>query len=208
MILQRTLWPLESVVFGQDCDIIPQILRVHEPPGSTLVDCTAGTRIMWRGSGLRPTLHLDIDPAKGPDAAASFYALPVARSSVDVLVYDPPHLPATYGQLDEHAKVSACNERYGLKHGVADHARFCREAAQVLRPKGLLLAKLIDYVRGDRYQFVLGEFVRAAENTGLRLQDVIVKSRRPGPHSGKWRKHRHSRRSHSWWIVCRRRARP
>lgn len=199
-----------SVMDARDPEVLRLMLDFYAWPAAQVLDVTANERRMWKGvehpGGIT---YADIDPAMKPDIIADFRALPCEAESYDVIVFDPPHLPAAAASPESMGRFVA---NYGLGHApkgdniAAYFAPFLKEAARVLRPEGLVFAKLKDFVHNHSYQWMLAEFVHAVwQQPGLTPCDLIVK-RDPnggGLKSSKWVKVHHVRNAHCWWIVVR-----
>lgn len=199
-----------SVIEGRDPAVRQSMLDFYVSPGAVVVDVTANHRRMWEGvTWTGPVTWCDVDPGVAPDVIADFRSLPFAAASVDVLVFDPPHLPAAGGSP---AAMPQMKVDYGLTgapkaDNVASYFRpFLREALRVLRPDGVIFAKLKDYVHNHRYQWMLVEWVLAVRDTeGLTACDLIVKRDPCGGNlkSGRWVRAHHVRNAHCWWAVVR-----
>jgi DNA modification methylase len=100
---------------------------------------------------------------------------------------------------------------YGLGNGIkADniggiHPAFLRAAARVLKPDGLIFAKIKDYVPNHRYQWILELFNAAVRAAGMTPCDLIIKRDPCGGNlkSGRWRKAYHAKNTHCFWVVVR-----
>ena len=82
---------------------------------------------------------------------------------------------------------------------------FLLEAQRVLRPRGIVVAKIADLVHNHLYQWQHVEFINAATALGMNPCDVAIKV---DPASGnlassKWKRVLHLRRAHLYWIVVR-----
>jgi hypothetical protein len=197
-----------SVIEGRDPDVLTLLFDFYAPLAERIVDVTCNARRMWQGVPRQP-LFFDIDPAVHPDAVADFRALPLGDGTVDVLVFDPPHLPRAAGSARGMAQMK---EDYGLAgaprgDNVAEYfPGFLNEAVRVLRPDGLIFAKLKDYVHNHKYQWMLTEFVLAVRKVvGLTPCDLIVKRDPCGGNlkSGRWERSYHARNAHCWWVIVR-----
>jgi len=65
---------------------------------------------------------------------------------------------------------------------------FVREADRVLKPEGILLCKITDYIHNHQYQWAHVDFIQAARHVGFTACDCIIKTRK-GPSSirnGRW----------------------
>lgn len=199
-----------SVMDARDPEVLRLMLDFYAWPEAAVLDVTANERRMWKGVD-HPggVTFADIDPIMNPDIIADFRALPCDPGSYDVIVFDPPHLPAASASPGSMQRFVG---NYGLGHApkgdnIASYfPPFLSEAARVLRPDGLIFAKLKDFVHNHSYQWMLAEFVAAVRaQPGLTPCDLIVK-RDPsggGLKSSKWIKQHHVRNAHCWWIVVR-----
>jgi len=199
--------PLPSVWDGNDAELLEQMLNFYprkEP--KAILDATINAGRFWRGS-TRPVTGMDVDPKYNPDVVGDNRDMPFEDASFDVVVYDPPHIP---NQGKDRTKDF--NDRFGL--GLKSSAEngynfsylyppFAQEAYRVLRPEGILLAKITDYVHNHRYQWAHVEFIKAAASAGFQPCDCIIKTRKGPIMSPKWKTAHHSRRQHCYWLVFR-----
>lgn len=204
---------LDSVFLGTDRQLLPLLFGFYAPEAIDVRDVTANTRKMWHGvSAPKGTLWYDIDPAMNPDVVCSWNALPDRNSSVDVLVYDPPHLPlAAVSMKSARGSAEPMRTSYGLERSVEGdniatmHSGFLLEAKRVLKPDGLIFAKIKDYIHNHRYQWNLEIFNCACRNNGLTPCDLIVKRDPCGGNlkSGRWLKSYHAKNVHCYWVIIR-----
>ncbi len=164
----------ESVFYGRDNDLLKTMFSFYAPNAEVVRDVTANTRKMWKGNifPFKPRFY-DIDPRMKPDVVCDFGKLPDKKDSVDVLIYDPPHLDNGIGLVME--------KDYGLSMAVKKtkdipslYPRFLAEAKRVLKPGGYVFAKIKDYTGGD-YRWNLFAFVEGAKKIGLDGYDLIIK---------------------------------
>lgn len=194
---------------GPDAKILTMLLTLHGPGNPQILDTTSNVGVMWQGTAYRP-LRLDRNSAVSPHVVADFGALPFAGNSWDVLVFDPPHLPQAGGSA---YSTTPYRTAYGITNDPAragDHvgglfAPFVQEAARVLRPGGIVLAKIADLVHNHTYQWQHILFIQAAQAAGLTACDCVIKGYLAGNRvtSGKWKQQYHVRNSHCYWIVLR-----
>ena len=200
---------IESVWIGKDNGLLDTMFDFYAPDAQRVIDVCCNARRMWRGTrtGAKVTYY-DRDQAMKPDRVVEWHSMPDADGSVDVLVYDPPHLP-------DAAASSRSLVRYGCDYGLgkgvqADnigelHAPFLAEARRVLKPNGLISAKIQDYVHNHRYQWTLERFNAAVREAGLTPCDLIIKRDPCGGNlkSGRWQKAHHAKNTHCYWVVVR-----
>jgi SAM-dependent methyltransferase len=199
--------PLPSVWEGSDAELLERMLDFYpRKTPEAILDATVNAGRFWVGS-TRPVTGMDIDPRHDPDVVGDNTDMPFENGSFDVVVYDPPHVP---NQGEDNEKDF--NTRFGLvvksgaKHGYNfSHTfpPFCAEAYRVLRPEGVLLAKIADYVHNHRFQWAHVELVNAAVAAGFTACDCIVKVRKGPITDPKWKKAHHARRHHCYWLVFR-----
>ncbi len=204
-----------SVVIGGDPLALRRLLAIHAPLSPAILDCTYNRGVMWRGLDY-PVVTMDIDPQWETEIVGDFRAIPLPAASVDVIVFDPPHVPiasATAG-VSQRGDMVEWRSRYGLTPD--DDGRrgenvnplfrpFLTEAARVLRRNGIVLAKLVDFVHNHRYQWQHVDFVQAAWDAGMTPCDLLLKvgDARGNLKSGRWEAVHHLRGAHTYWIVVR-----
>jgi hypothetical protein len=200
---------MESVFMGRDPQLLPLLFDFYAPRAKEVRDVTANRRRMWKGVSISArVLYYDSDPGVGPDVTCRWDSLPDTDGSVDVLVYDPPHLPSASASPKSHRQMVA---DYGLAQApdgdsiAGSHRGFLAEAVRVLTDDGLIFAKIKDHVHNHRYQWVLREFTLACEALGLTPCDLIIKRDPCGGNlkSGRWIRSHHARNVHCYWVVIR-----
>ena len=199
-----------SVMQARDPEVLGMMLDFYAWSGARTLDVTANARRMWEGvTRIGEVVFADIDATVAPDVVADFRALPFEASSFDVIVFDPPHLPAAAASAESDEQMV---RNYGLVHAPhADNvsslfAPFLAEAHRVLRPDGLIFAKLKDFVHNHQYQWTLADWICAVRaQPGLTACDLIVKRDPSGGalKSSKWKRAHHVRNAHCWWAVVR-----
>lgn len=204
---------LESVWVGKDNLLLDAMFEFYAPNARRIIDVCCNARRMWRGSKIGDSVvYYDRDPSVLPDVVTEWDNMPDADNSVDVLVYDPPHLPdaaASEKSLQRYGKD------YGLGKGIKDdnirglHPAFLAEAKRVLKHDGLIFAKIKDYVHNHKYQWNLELFNAAVRCSGMTPCDLIIKRDPCGGNlkSGRWKKAHHAKNTHCYWVVVRNSAR-
>ena len=198
-----------SLVHGTDQDCLRKLIPLHVVPDPVVLDSTWGRGRMWKGLDVRPTERMDCRPDM-PDLTyvGDFRKMPEEWTDrFDLVVFDPPHM-AEAGRNSAHA------DRFGsLVAGMGHvpdithlYAPFLLEARRVLRPNGVILAKLIDTVHRGHFRFQATDFVIAVRAMrGLTACDYIVKDEeRASTMTGhNWQIAHHTRRAHCFWFVVR-----
>jgi len=199
--------PLPSVWFGSDAELLEKMLEFYPRREPTLIlDATINRGRFWKGSN-RPVIGLDINPKYNPDVVADNRNMPFEDETFDVVVYDPPHIP-NQGK----DKTKDFNDRFGLPLRSTAKTQynlsflyqpFVKEAYRVLRPEGLLFAKISDYIHNHRYHWAHIDFIEAARSVGFQACDCIIKIRKGPIIWPKWKKAHHARHQHSYWLIFR-----
>lgn len=205
-----TYEPLPSVWYGEDGELLERMLEFYPRQAPRLIlDATVNTGRFWRGSG-RSVIGLDIDRRHRPIVVGDNTRMPFHDECMDIVVYDPPHVPnqGWDQQKDFNTRfglVVKANAKlgYNLSHL---YPPFVAEAYRVLRPEGLLLAKVADYVHGHRFQWAHVAVINAAVAVGFTACDCIVKVRKGPITSPRWKTAHHARRHHCYWLVFRKSA--
>ena len=103
--------PLGSVWDGEDSELLENMLGFYpRNPPKLILDATINGGRFWRGSK-RPVLGLDIEILHHPDVVADNTAMPFRDEALDVVVYDPPHIPNQGKDNEKDFSV-----RFGLVH--------------------------------------------------------------------------------------------
>ena len=200
--------PISSVWTGTDSDLLEAMLRfypvIHPAP---ILDATYNTGRIWAGSSRR-VVSMDIDPRYKPDIEADNRAMPVPDESFAVVVYDPPHVgpqgrdkSSKRFDIDFGATVP-CGKEHDWSLSYL-YPPFLDEAMRVLKPQGLLLAKVTDMVNNHRSRWAHCDFMQMTDAVGFTVCDLIVKTREGPMMSTKWKRAHHARKRHCFWIVCR-----
>jgi SAM-dependent methyltransferase len=199
--------PLASVWDGTDAELLEKMLDFYprERP-QRILDATVNTGRFWSESN-RPVVGIDIEIKHHPDIVADNLQMPICDNTFDVIVFDPPHIP---NQGKDKSKDF--NTRFGLvlKSSAENNYNFshlfppfAQEAYRVLKPEGILLCKITDYVHGHRFQWAHIDFILAAAEVGFCPCDCIVKVRKAPIVSPRWKKAHHARRHHCYWLIFR-----
>ena len=207
--VSTTYTPLSSVWTGNDADLLEAMLRFYPAiPPDPILDATYNTGRFWSGS-TRKIVSMDIDPRYDTDIVGDNREMPgVEDESFAVVVYDPPHVgpqgrdkSTKRFDVDFGATVE-CGKQHGWNLSYL-YPPFLRQAKRVLKPEGLLLAKITDMVNNHRSKWPHCDFMQMAEEAGFTVCDLIVKIRNGPMTSTKWKRAYHARKRHCFWIVCR-----
>jgi SAM-dependent methyltransferase len=198
---------LPSVWYGSDAELLEKMLDFYPRKRPKLIlDATVNGGRFWEGSQRR-VIGMDIDPTHQPEVVADNRQMPFRDKCFDVVVYDPPHVP---NQGKDQSKDF--NTRFGLvlKSSATTgynfnhlYPPFLAEAYRVLKPEGILLCKIADYIHNHRFQWAHIEVIKAAVEVGFCACDCIVKVRKGPIMSPRWKTAHHARRHHCYWLIFR-----
>lgn len=202
-----TYVPIPSVWDGEDGELLERMLDFY-PHGQPkrILDATVNGGRFWRGTK-REVVGLDISITHRPSIVADNMRMPFRNEVFDVVVYDPPHIPnqGRDNQKDFNTRFGL-GDRSSKEHGYSFaylYPLFVKEARRVLRPDGVLLCKIADYIHNHRYQWAHLELTQAAIEVGFRACDCIIKIRKGPIIDPKWAVAHHSKRQHRYWLVFR-----
>ena len=203
----------KTVLMGRDCEALDILINMHaEGTPLKILDATYGKGTMWKKCGFSPDVRMDIRSLPNVNLVGDFTIMKdVGSGSMDVIVFDPPHLP-THAASENSSKI--WEDRYGitgkdeLRKGdnvSPMFALFLKRAKEVLTPNGIILAKIADLVHNHRYQWQQFDFIKAVFEAGMTPCDMLIKV---DPQAGrlkssKWKKQSHFRKGHCYWIVVR-----
>jgi hypothetical protein len=206
---QTTYAPLSSVWEGSDGDLLEAMFEFYavirpEP----ILDATYNAGRFWKGSKRR-VVSMDIDPQYHTDIAGDNREMvDVPSKHFGVVVYDPPHVgpqgrdkSSKRFDVDFGATVE-CGKEHDWNLSYL-YPPFLKQAKRVLKPDGLLLAKITDMVNNHKSKWPHCDFIRMAEEAGFTVCDLIIKIRNGPMLSTKWKEAHHARKRHCFWIVCR-----
>jgi tRNA G10 N-methylase Trm11 len=175
MILRATNWRTNGQMIA-DMHELGYVCDEH-----VVLDPTYGRGKWW--TVYRPPLLIahDLHTLDG----VSWTELPEADNSVDTATFDPPYVTAGGRKTSTQPDFQ---NRYGLDKAPTTllglHELIVEgivEIKRVLKPRGLMLLKAMNYVSGGRYRSAAYELKDEAENLGFRLIDEFVHLGKPGP---------------------------
>lgn len=112
-----------------------------------ILDTTYGSGVFWKGSS-RQVVGCDMNPSRAKDVCCSFYDLPFADDTFELVVFDPPFHPFVGSHEEERFSGMGRNEkelRYFFEVGIAESWRVSSK---------YLLVKCQDYVHNHRPQWM------------------------------------------------------
>jgi DNA modification methylase len=201
--------PLSSVWENSDGELIEAMLNFYATiKPEPILDATYNTGRFWKDS-TRDVWSMDIDPRHKPKILGDNRIMAgVADAKFGVVVFDPPHVgpqgrDKSVKRFDvDFGATMECGKQHNWTLSYL-YPPFLKQAKRVLKPNGLLLAKITDMVNSHKSRWAHCDFIRMAEEAGFTVCDLIVKVRRGPMMSDKWKTAHHARKRHCFWIICR-----
>lgn len=209
LVAEEQYRPLSSVWEGSDAELIENMLQFYPSiPPEPILDATYNTGRFWKGSN-RDVVSMDINPKFEPMIVGDNRIMEGVEDDLfGLVVYDPPHVgpqgrDKSSKRFDEDFGATVeCGKEQGWTLSYL-YPPFLEQAKRVLKPRGLLLAKITDMVNSHRSQWAHVDFMQMADEAGFTVCDLIVKVRTGPMVSTKWKTAHHARKRHCFWIVCR-----
>ncbi len=196
-----------SIWEGNDRDLLQWSIPFYwrEESSPRILDATFGQGRFWEGSPLSSAVvGIDLIPKQAGVIQMDNSNMAFRSSVFDVVVYDPPHLPADHVSPGASKIYKENYEAAGAGENVTPlFAPFLSEAWNVLSPGGIVLCKITDLVHSGKAQWQHVSFMQLAAAAGFVVCDVIIKVRKSALISSKWKNAYHARKRHCFWIICR-----
>lgn len=208
---------IQSVYIGDDANLIQILLDLHSRgPGTKILDATFGHGGFWRGTESltagREIIGLDMRMATGELTtlagsrgfertlvAGDYHNLPFGRNTFDVVLFDPPFLTGG-GENQRMKKWYTTFDSYEDLMISLQRAR--DEFARVLKPKGFVIMKSMDWTEGSRRRWMHIDAVNLWAGP-FRLDDLIVKVAAQNMRNPGWKRQERSRAAHVYFLVFR-----
>ena len=184
-------------------EILDWIKQLHCPDGFD-VDATFGNGSFYKDQQL-PTYRFDLDWNLDNCDFASSTNLPLAKTSVKSIVFDPPFLTYIRANRKGNGKMVMAKRfaGYWRYDELQEHyIQSLQEFNRVLKHKGIVIFKCQDIIHNHKMHPTHINVVNWAGEIGFRLKDMFIlnaKHRMPRPN----RKGppQHARIYHSYFLV-------
>ena len=82
---------------------------------------------------------------------------------------------------------------------------FLESVKTVIKPQGILIAKIADLTHNHKYQWQQVDFINSCRDLGIVACDMMIKQDplAGNLNSSKWNNVKHLRKAHCYFIVCR-----
>ena len=189
--------------YTDETELIHSILKLYnDGEGVDLDPCYSKGRF-WTGLP-EPKLKFDLVPQTSGVVQASCTSLPLENSSINSIMFDPPFVIGI-GQ----SKSGIITNRFS---GFKDiHSLKCmyweslREFDRLLNKNGIVIFKCQDTVTSGKQFFTHLYIITEAYLLGYIVEDLFVLVRERAIMDPKWNGQKHARKTHSYYIVLRKR---
>jgi len=166
--------PISSVWQRGDPELIEVMLSFYPKiKPEPILDATYNAGRFWTGSKRRVD-SMDIDPRHRPKFLVDNRLMTgVPSQRYGVVVYDPPHVgpqgrDKSVKRFDvDFGATMECGKEHGWSLSYL-YPPFLKQAKRVLKPEGLLLAKITDMVNSHKSRWAHCDFMRMAEGNRSR----------------------------------------
>ena len=197
---------VKSYSFDQH-EIIKDIVKLYIPSGTIDLDPCYSKGVFYNTNLVnQPILKYDLYPQVQGVVQADCRHLPLADSSLDSIMFDPPFLATTGPSLKKNDGSNIINKRFGVYETEKDLHQMYKEALQefyrLLKPNGILVFKCQDKVSSGKQYMTHMYATLMAEDIGFYTRDMfvlLVKNRIVADWQTK--NQQHARKFHSYFIV-------
>src|SRR5216683_2608763 len=203
-----TYEPISSIWERSDGELLEAMFKFYSTiPTEPILDATYNAGRFWKGTKRR-VVSMDIDARYKPMIVGDNRTMTgVASSKFGTVIYDPRHV-GPQGRdksrkrfdVDFGARVE-CGKEHDWNLSYL-YPPFLKQAKRVLKPNGLLLAKITDMVNNHKSKWPHCDFMRMAEEAGFTVCDLIIKIRNGPMVSTKWKEATHAMRSRTPFARC------
>lgn len=201
----------KEVVKSLYCDqfkILEGIMQLHVEENTFDVDLTYGNGGFYKKNLSIPKHRFDIDPAlPNITKVCSSDDTGLDEQSVNSVVFDPPFLTYIRKQRVGNSSMVMAKRFSGYWHldELKKHYKSTlKEAARILKHKGIMVIKCQDIVHNHKLFSTHVEILKWAESN-FRIKDLFIQAathRMPAPNRKGQQKH--ARVFHSFWLVLQR----
>jgi tRNA G10 N-methylase Trm11 len=196
-----------SAHIGSNNEVFPRILDLYVSDGAKIADVTYGSGVFWRNVDDKRFDLYPTDIKNGVDCRS----LPYDDSTIDCVVLDPPYMHTPGGTA--HSKHQSFENYYQnnvtqsakkYHEAVLDlYFKASKEAARVLKEKGILIVKCQDEVCSNKQRLTHVEIINELGSYGFITEDIFIVMRKNKPGVSRIKKQIHARKNHSYFLVFR-----
>ena len=202
--------PTNDLIFsaynGTNDAVFPHVMSLYVEKGSKVADVTFGQGVFWRSIPEEAYKLFPTDLKDGVDACD----LPYEDEAMDCVVFDPPYMHTPGGtahkghqNFEKYYRNNKAKSKKKYHDAVLElYFDAAKEAARVIRPKGIYIVKCQDEVCSNRQRLTHVEIINELEaNLGFVAEDLFVLVRNGKPGVSRVKTQVHARKNHSYFLV-------
>ena len=197
--------PVQSVVFGNNADLIREVARLYAVGNPRIADLTYGKGVFWRQCPDLDVTGSDIITV--PERPYDFTNTPYKDAEFDIAVLDPPYIHSPGAHQTDHRYQNAATTKGMLWKDIRQKLFIpgMKEAARIVKPEGgQIWVKCKDQVQSGMQRWCHVELCHDALQLGLYPRDLFLLMPDSRTAGGRWTTQHHSRKPHSYlWVFQR-----
>ena len=197
--------PVDSIVEGNNADLILEVSRLYAQGDPKIADLTWGKGVFWRKCP-----HLRVfgsDMITEPKRPHNFTDLPYRDATFDIAVLDPPYIHSPGNHQTDHRYQNAATTKGMLWNDLREqlYVPGLKEAKRIVRPgTGLIWVKCKDQVQSGMQRWCHIDLCADAVRLGLYPRDLFILVAKARTANGRWSSQHHARKPHSYlWVFQR-----
>jgi hypothetical protein len=195
----------ESVVTGNNADLIEEVARLYAAGDPKIADLTYGKGVFWRQC---PELNVTgSDLITVPERPYDFTATPYADGSFDIAVLDPPYIHSPGKHQTDSRYQNAATTKGMLWRDLRQQLYIpgMKEAMRIVKPDGgQVWVKCKDQVQSGMQRWCHVELCHDALAMGLYPRDLFILIASSRTSNNRWSVQHHARKPHSFlWVFQR-----
>jgi len=194
--------PIEAVIYGDNGDLIKQVVSLHGKPTDQIADLTYGKGVFWRkvdDDVRRRVTGSDIITVS--NRPYDFRDTPYGDGDFDIAVLDPPYIHSPGNHLTDSRYQNAATTKGMLHHDIRQlYMDGMREAARIAKRQ--VWVKCKDQVQSGMQRWAHCEMLADALSIGLFARDLFILIPKSKTSRGRWDVQHHARKPHSYlWVL-------
>lgn len=190
-----------GTVYASNEEAMAAIMKVYGRKGMTVADVTYGSGVFWKHIN---TSDYAFTPSDLKTCGTDFTDLPYSDEHMDIVVFDPPYryTPKT-NQPTHHTDRYALHPSANL-HRPSDVLALYRagiaECERVLKQGGFLIVKVMDTIEASEQYWMHIDIMQMGND--LKCRDLVIVAP-PSTVASRWKRQRHLKKTHSYFIIMR-----
>lgn len=190
-----------KTTYENEKELIESILELYNDKSGVDLDPCYSVGRFWNGLP-KPKLKFDLEPQTEDTEKSSCNSLPLENCSVKSIMFDPPFVIGQ-GKSTNGIMRKRFSAFYKLQDLKDLYSSSLSEFLRILDKKGVVIFKCQDTVTGGKQFMTHVWVINEAEKLGYLIEDLFILVRKKAIVDPKWKKQYHARKTHSYYIVLR-----